>query len=132
MSEAAELCQITARQMYAVAYLPYREPSCDIDEFDSRNGTSDLPDPLRNAHKLSWFYLLGAAELLDAVGRLVVPPQLGVATATLARSAAEFAAHAKSVANPGDTAELRLAKCCELFRASFNYAGAPNTATILG
>lgn len=122
---AAELCEITSRQMYAVAYLPYREPSCGVDEFDTAHGTPQLPDPLLTTHRLSRFYLLGAAELLDAVGRLLHPPQLGVSTATLARATAEYAALAKYIADPDDSPQMRLAKCGELLRGSFNYNGAP-------
>ncbi|MFI7529708.1 hypothetical protein [Nocardia salmonicida] len=125
LSEAALLCEHTAQVARETAHLPLREPECDIDEFDRQRGTTDLADPLRTAHRMAQFYLVGAGDFLYSIGTLLALDQPTVISpAVLARSTGEYASRAKYLSSPDDGPEMRISKVWTLIMDGFTRMGA--------
>lgn len=124
LSEASTLCRGTAQVMLQTAYLDYREPTCEIAQFDEGMGNADVPDPLLTAHRLARFYLVGAGEFVYSIGTLLQEESpLPLSISTLARSTAEYASRCKYISEPSDGPEMRISKLCNLFHEGFKNIG---------
>lgn len=122
--KAVELCDIIAQVMNETAYLPYRDPHVDIDEYDKKHGKGVIPDPLLTAHRMSRLYLVGAGDFVYSIGKLLDLEQpMVVSPAVLARSAAEYASRCRYISVPEDQPDVRLSKLFNLYREGFNDAG---------
>ena len=120
----AELCQNVAHVMNTTAYLPYREPTSDISEFDRRHGTSDVVDPLLTAHRMARFLLVGAGDLVYSIGQLLALEEpMVISPAVLARTVAEYCGRVKYLSEAEDTPEKRIAKLLKVLDGGLQRAG---------
>ncbi|MFD9550581.1 hypothetical protein ACFWBG_24565 [Nocardia salmonicida] len=129
LNTMAQFCQDVAHVMNKTAYLPYREPTCDIATFDQQRGTPDVSDPLLTAHKMARFYLVGAGDLVFSIGQLLsLEVPMVISPAVLARTVAEYCGRVKYLSDTEDTPEKRISKVLNVFHEGFQQAGVNSPA----
>lgn len=88
-----------------------------------------MADPLKTAHILARFYLVGAGDFLYSMGTLLALDHPTILSpAVLARSAGEYASRAKYLSALDDGPEMRIAKLCSLFSDGFTRMGAKKSS----
>lgn len=125
LERAGELCAAVASLMSAAARLPYGGQSArGIEELDSKLSTEDVPNPVKFSHESSGSYLLAAGDFVYGV-RCVLDPQIDLhfSSASLSRSACEYAAISWKLSQASLGARNRVALAFATMRADMNHHG---------